>query len=355
MEIGSEFWIDKLPVEYEIGIPEWISRYGKSVLTSCGRGAISLLLQIAKPKIKTALLPAYMCETVILPFIEGGYKCYFYDTNMDMSPNIEDIEQYKDIGIFLHTGYFGFQTNNSLTAVIKRMKSEDVIIVEDITHTLFSDYQRFDENDYYVASLRKWMGLPSGGFLTSRNSIGASPEVNETFAKYRIEALQMKAYYMKNGSEALKEQFMSLFTKGERFLNNDLKAYRIDTVSLGIINTLNHERLIETRRANYNVLLNGLKGIKYMLSIFDELEEGICPLFYPIYIEECRSEVRQKLINERIYCPIHWPIPPQIEIDSFRNTERLYNTVLSIPCDQRYGTAEMERIVTVLREIKLID
>jgi hypothetical protein len=355
MEIGSEFWIDKLPNEYKVGIPEWINRFGNSVLTSCGRGAISLLLQIAKPKIKTALLPAYMCETVILPFIEHGYVCYFYDINMDMTPNIASIEKYMDIGVFLHAGYYGFPTNEGLSDVINRMKSESIIIVEDVTHTLFSDYPRFDANDYYVGSLRKWMGLPSGGFLASRNPIDARPGINESFASYRKEALQMKSHYMNDGSEVLKEQFLKLFANGEKVLNSDLKPYHIDAASLGLINILDQEQLKEKRRSNYRALLDGLRDIKYIKPVFDNLEDGICPLFYPIYIEENRTEIRRNLTSEKIYCPIHWPIPVQIKLDNLSNTEKIYSTVLSIPCDQRYGITEMERIITVLKEMRTIN
>ncbi len=57
MEIGSEFWIDDVLTE-KIREAQWIRKFGNTVLTTSGRGAISLLLQEVNPKFKSILLPA---------------------------------------------------------------------------------------------------------------------------------------------------------------------------------------------------------------------------------------------------------------------------------------------------------
>jgi len=351
MEIGSEFWIDDLPFEFKNEKPEWIKRFGNSVLTSSGRGAISLLLEEVKPKKKIALLPAYTCETILIPFIEKGYKCYFYDINMDMTPNIENIEKYADIGIFLHMGFYGFPSNTGLSDVIKRFKAESTIIVEDITHTLFSQYPRFEENDYYVASLRKWMGLPSGGFLASKYTIVSLPMINESLANYRKEALQIKARYMNGEGEVLKQQYLGLFARGEVLLNRDWTPYDIDAISIELLSALDVEWLREKRRANFMALSEGLKAVEYLEPIFHSIPYGICPMFYTVYIKENRDQIKQKLIEQKIYCPIHWPVSEQIKLDDLKVTAKIYGTVLSIPCDQRYEVQDMERIVSVLRKL----
>jgi dTDP-4-amino-4,6-dideoxygalactose transaminase len=353
MEIGGEFWIEYLPSEYNDETPEWINRFGKSVLTSSGRGAISLLLEGVEAKTKTALLPAYTCETVILPFIEHGYTCYFYDINRDMTPNLESIESYDDIGIFLHMGFYGFPTNSGLTDLIRRLKDEVTIIVEDITHTLFSDYKRFDENDYYVGSLRKWMSLPSGGFLASKMALSYRPKSNEAFADIRKKALQIKAHYMKGNDEGLKQQFLNLFAKGEEVLDSDLTPYNIDAISKTLLSVIDAEVLKEKRRSNFTALSEGLKDVGYIEPVFSDLSVSVCPMFYPIYIKENRSEIRQKLIEQKVYCPIHWPVMEQLKIDNLKNTEKIYGTVLSIPCDQRYGANDMKRVIEILRGLQI--
>lgn len=59
----------------------------------------------------------------------------------------------KNLGLFLHMEYFGFDTNSNLTSVLQELKKQSTIIVEDVTHTLFSNINRFTENDYYVGSI----------------------------------------------------------------------------------------------------------------------------------------------------------------------------------------------------------
>ena len=78
MEIGSEFWLNSLPNVSRNKVPKWLNKLGNSILTSSGRGAINLLLQQVNPQYKSVLMPAYICESVILPFVENGYTCYFY-------------------------------------------------------------------------------------------------------------------------------------------------------------------------------------------------------------------------------------------------------------------------------------
>lgn len=352
MEIGSEFWLDYIPTEFNNDIPEWLFKFGVTVLTSSGRGAISLLLKEVQPKFKTVLIPAYTCGSIISPFIAQGYTCYFYDINEDLTPNLESIITRRNVGIFLHMGYFGFPTNNGLLDIVKQFKTKSTIIVEDITHTLFSDYKRFEENDYYVASIRKWVGLPSGGFLASPNrTIKSTLQHNEVFANIRREALLIKARYISGSDETLKSKYLDLFAKGEAFIDSDLAPYHIDHLSKLIIGILAANELKEIRKANFKILSEGLKRVNYIDLVFTGLPENVCPMFYPIYINKNRSVIKQKLIEQNIYCPIHWPMPDQIEFKSFENATKIYNTILSIPCDQRYGKEDMERVVSVLKRL----
>jgi len=352
MEIGSEFWTESISgTEYKDQMPEWVNKFGNTILTHSGRGAISLMLKEVEAKVKTILLPAYICDSVILPFIEQGYKCYFYDIGNNLTPSLKRIEAYDSIGIFLHMGYYGFSTNNSLSDVVKLFKANSTIIVEDITHTVLSDYRRFNENDYYVASLRKWMGLPSGGFIASKKLISCRPKRNDTFADIRKEALQVKARYMNGNDKRLKKQYLDLFTKAEKFLENDLAPYDIDALSKELISALDVKKLIEKRQFNFKLLADGLKGLEYIEPVFDGLPENICPLSFPVYIKEKRNAIRQKLIEQKIYCPIHWPVPEQI--DDLKNTGKIYSTALSIPCDQRYGASDMERVVEAIQGLKI--
>lgn len=357
-EIGSEFWLYDLPTEYVKGTPDWISSWGNTVLTSSGRGAISLILKHVEDNVisKTALLPVYTCESVIMPFIKEGYTCYFYDVDINLKPNIESINILleKQIGVFLHMGYFGFPTNDNLYDCISQLKKKGTIIVEDLTHTLFSKYERYPLNDYYIASLRKWTGLPSGGFVASKNyNIQERLCVQTNFSNIREKALLLKGKYMKSKNQELKQRYLDMFKEAENILDNDLKPYSIDKLSNSILNELDVDELIKKRTENFIFLLKALGDIKGIEPVFNKIPDSVCPLFFPIYIHKGREKIRKLLIDENIYCPIHWPIPKQVDILNYPLSQKIYRSILSIPCDQRYGADDMGRIANVIHNYYL--
>lgn len=358
MEIGSEFWLSEIPKIYSKGNPKWINLWGYAVLTSSGRGAISLMLDSIKEdvKYKTVLLPAYICESVIMPFIKNGYNCYFYDIGTNLEPNTNHIVNYlgEKIGIILHMGYYGFPTNAKIGDLIKQFKKNGTIIVEDITHTLFSYYERYKENDYYIASLRKWFGIPSGGFLASKNKkIQSINKIKESFSSIRKEALLIKGKYIQTENEKLKDQFLKMFNSAEEELNKDLAPYDIDAVSNTIILNYDINELISKRRENFSFLLRHIKGIKATNTVFDDFTDKICPFFFPIYVEKYRDELRKYLIDEKVYCPVHWPNPAQVKNIKSLISRKVYENIISIPCDQRYELNNMEYIISLLKKFSI--
>jgi len=352
MEIGSEFWIESIPLisdELKINMPNWINKFGNYVLTSSGRGALSLLLQNIKPKVKSVLLPNYICESVITPFINNEYKIYYYSINKDLEPDLSSLPTSKDIGVFLHIGYFGFCTNYILKDVLKHYKNQGTIIVEDLTHTLFSNYERTNQNDYYIGSIRKWFGLPSGGILIStHNKINNNLSLNKQFSNMRETALLLKSSYIISGDEKLKIKYLQLFHDAEVCLDHDVEPYKIDSTSIKLISMLDDKELIKKRKENFNTILKNLKCSNNIEPIFYNLPFDVCPLFFPIFIQKDRDIIKNVLIDNKIYCPIHWPIPNILKSHSLNSSHYIFDHILSIPCDQRYTIDDMLRIVTIL-------
>lgn len=103
---------------------------------------------------------------------------------------------------------------------------------------------------------------------------------------------------------------------------------------------VNIQRQREIRRRNAHVLYQALEGQVRFLFTEDRMD---CPLFVPVFLPQGRDELRQRLIRERIYCPVHWPRPKAA------CSSNLYDAELSLVCDQRYTERDMERMAAVLR------
>jgi hypothetical protein len=62
---------------------------------------------------------------------------------------------------------------------------------------------------------------------------------------------------------------------------------------------------------------------------------------------ELREHARQRLIANRIYCPVHWPSGA----GSSDAAKSLSNTLLTLVSDQRYGIEDIKRIVSTLQKL----
>ncbi|MGO4940666.1 hypothetical protein ACTQ45_11695 [Fundicoccus sp. Sow4_D5] len=347
MEIGSEFWIDdNTLVEHNSEMPSWLRRFGDVVLTSSGRGALSLILDHVKPRVKSVLLPSYICQSVILPFEKAGYELNFYDVDKYLKPVDIELIKNSNVGIFLHMGYFGFSTNEILSDLISSLKSESVITIEDVTHTLFSKQNRPIESDFIIGSIRKWFGIPSGGFLASDKITKLELiDANVDFINIRRSSLHQKFEYINSGNKCIKSTYLSGFNRAEHILDEDIRPYKIDHESEVIIMNLDDKELQSYRQRNYKFLLKHLRDVGGIEVLSSDIENDVTPMFFPIYVKSNRDELRSRLIEKEIYCPVHWPIPKQVNGHLDITTKYIYNSILSIPCDQRYQIEDMRRII----------
>lgn len=351
-EIGGEFSLESPSIAQKQGKTEFLADYGDYVLTSSGRGAITHLLTQISPKYNSVLLPEYICDSVIQPFVEQGYNCHYYSINEDLSPNIESIKGFEEIGIFLHIGYFGFKTNMNLEGELVRFKENSTLIIEDLTHSMFSSFEKNELNDFCIGSIRKWVGIPGGGFLaSSKKDFKKKMAKDETFLRLRTKALVNKSDYLRKKEVDLKKKMLGQLSEAEMILNGDGRAYAIDNLSTELINSMDVDELKRKRKENFHHLVSGCGEFKGITPIFDSLPENVCPMFYPIFVNGNRDEFRRKLIEQKIYCPIHWPLPNEIKKRKLSGILEMYNTMLSIPCDQRYGIGDMDRIIAVIRSI----
>lgn len=355
-EVGSEYWLHEEEIRTRDDVPGWLAGWGNVVLTSSGRGALSLLIDVAAAACaaKVVLMPAYTCDSVIAPFAGQGFECLFYNVDDRLEPLIADIEALgkKEIGIFLHMGYYGALTQSGLRDAIDRLRRRGTLIVEDVTHTLFSRRPREESNDFVVCSLRKWTGIPSGGFLASSSrAIECRMPEHAGFYRVRQEALRLKGEYIRSGADGLKDAYLAKFDEGERLLMRDSAAYRIDGESRSLLHRLDVASLRDRRKENSAYLLRGLRDVRGLTPVFRSYEEGDCPFFVPVYIPDRRGEWRQRLIAERIYCPVHWPVPDALDRRLHAPTISVMDRILSIPTDQRYGIADMDRVVRTLIRI----
>ena len=317
-EIGSEF--HRMPFNDGHGFV--LPRSGSLVFS--GRTAIEAVLKYL-PDAHTALLPSYCCDSMIVPFRDAGIDVRFYRVwwNDGLKVAIDD-----SADILLWCNYFGYQNE---------MPDFDGVIIEDITHSLLSAVPSHPRADYLVASLRKWEPVNCGGYCSVKIDGKAPPD---EFVQLKSAAMELKTEYLGELKAEKKGHFLQMFGESNHWLAENYSGLSIDSFSRAYLERVNVEEQSRIRRKNAKVLYEGLTGkVQFMFPI----EDMDCPLFVPILLPN-RDEVRKHLTQNEIYCPVHWPKPEGCE-------SNIYDSELSLICDQRYGIEDMKRIISVIQEV----
>lgn len=330
LEIGSEFW-------FEDNLPQAVSnRDGVYVLS--GRTAIDLIIQdiLKTRKVRSVYMPAWCCDSMIAPFVARGIHVDFYDVRLDGQP----IFHTESTEIFYLTNYFGYGNSINLD-IIKHFKAKGAIILYDRTHSFLMENDPYIElADYSFASIRKWMRVMEGAVVEGVRD----KELKEChYLSCKETAMRMKQAYMAGDDSIDKQEFLRLYGEFGHHLAEDYSDYAMDDLSYAIYKIADLSTMKARRRENANYLHEHLN-----LQFLSLLTENACPLFVPVLFDtkEERDRVRKKLIEAEIYCPIHWPKPALIPVDFEVN--KIYDTELSLICDQRYDTADMQRMANVL-------
>lgn len=350
-EIGSEFWTGCCPCSKHgcewPHTPEWSVRE-----TMSGRVALEYVVEEIVKKGKTSVyMPSYCCYTMIEPFLKHDVKVVFYDVVPTTSGLKRQFEYDHGCDVVFLLDYFGFADAETVT-IVKEQHAKGKQVVYDATHSIFSN-SNYDNCDYVFGSYRKWMDV-NCGFVAVKGKadidFGADWHQFEAYADLRTRMFELKARYM-NDEDVDKQQFLAWINEAEEMLEQDYHHTLPDQRSLDVLRQTDYAFLVQSRRNNANILMKGIADLKdeRVRCLMGELGRHDTPLFVPIYVQaEHRNELRRYLIEHSIYCPVHWPLSDLHTISGAATD--VYQSELSLLCDQRYDHFDMYRIVETIKE-----
>lgn len=351
-EIGSEFWLTH---DHKIApilqMPRWLNLGNDNKLLLSGRTAIDFVIRdiLINREINTVYFPSYCCQSMLQPFINHGIEIILYEVDLMNTLRI-NINPEQQCDVFFAMNYFGF-SQGRMDNYIEIFKKRNIIVIEDATHSLLSNTAFNNQSDYIIASLRKWFPIISGGLAVKsvgEFNINHKDITSEEMVKTRKRAMLQKGKFINGDISINKEYFLKQYNEANELLDNDYELYRIDSDSYHLLQEMDIEKIINTRIKNAEELYKKIITNKHYKLLFDILEQGDCPLFVPIVFnnELERDSLRTYLVNNKVYCPIHWPKP---EISN-NNTDNIYNRELSLIVDQRYDVTAMQIVMHKLSE-----
>ena len=246
MELGSEFNLTLSELSYtEDNFFSYLKQYEKQcIFVDSGRSAIKIIQRdyLVNGEI---LLPEFICESVIKCFPVESVK--FYKITDEFVADVDDIKEKisgETKAIFL-MHYFGAIQPPSIIHRIKEVASEnELVIIEDMTHSLFSKYQPI--GDYLVASIRKWMPIPCGGILLCDK--GNSGITYEKYAdNSKVYGMVLKDLYLR-GELDCNPLYRKIFTECEEKLDVQKEIYRMSDFSQFVLGCIGISTIIKRRK-----------------------------------------------------------------------------------------------------------
>lgn len=305
---------------------------------SSGRAALYQILRYLQQEkgVKRILLPDYLCSSVLVPVKVLNLEHCFYPIGEDLNLEQEAFRSiYQKGDAVLVINYFGLQDLTEEIAFIRAMY-EKAIIIEDDVQAYYEFKKPLGEVDFKFTSLRKTFAVPDGGLVKTNHPL-PKVEVPNTFGQYKAAAGLLKSMREGNFNDQI---YLEMFEKGEDLIDSELEC-GMSRIAEKLYSIVDDERVKVRRLNNARYLIDELEkvGIRPILPLL----EGHVPLFIPIYLEN-RDEVRRRLFQHEVFCPVHWPL----EGMSLKRGADMAEHELSLIVDQRYNMQDMNQIVSLI-------
>lgn len=369
MEIGSIYEINpdtvKTGAEGELHLAQ-VEKYGRAhcCFTASGREAIELALislEREKPDLpKRCLMPAYMCDSVFLPFLNRGWELVFYTVDRGLLSYGEELFRLAletDPGLILIHPYYGTDTCKEMRVPLKALRRSGIYVMEDVTQSYYLEGAGKDV-DFVVGSLRKWYAIPDGGFVVSDLPLAEDVlEDGEEPANERLSVLTEKWAYLYDNThseETKRQEKKAAYREKNYALEEALDHYRgvrrMSRITRAMFSEIDEAATAKKREENYQYLYEKIEGLRRLRPILQR-QGGEAPLYFPIYARE-REELQSFLRDHDIYAPVLWPLGEENRNAFMGDEDYIHRHMLALPIDQRYGIDEMERIGEVLTKFE---
>ncbi len=301
---------------------------------------------------KMVLIPAYTCQTVITPFEEAGWKCEYYsirkDLRIDTDNLLSTVAKYHPSLVVAHP-YFGMDLNEEEVKALMAIKKQGIAIALDLTQCLFSERQ-YPFASFVVASYRKWMPIPDGGYLmnmSERVNIIQPEKENDEFTDRELAAMYLRGQYFGNGEQRTKAISIRMSKSADHLADSNIVPHKMSQVAYNLMRNENLELNQQRRFENYTYLYQNIRESDRVTKVCKSINEvTTAPLYFTIFVKD-RPELQRLLAQDAIYAPVIWPVEDERVLIN-NEVKYIYDHILAIPIDQRYDANDMQRVLKVI-------
>jgi selenocysteine lyase/cysteine desulfurase len=294
-----------------------------------------------------------MCSSVVAAIEAAGasWRSYPVDEQLDpvhdrlkglISPQTEAV---------LVPRYFGFPSLR-LGEIRDLCSQRGIALVEDMVGCAIplGNVDSVIVGDFAFNSLRKFCGLPEGAEVLGLST----QEVNEpTASDEQLIHNVVEAKRALPGARRQREDraIVSELDRWERELSAESGTRRATQMTRSMIDQVDFAAIAEARRENYSALYSLImnsSAARLVHPIFPSDRISVAPLCLPVVVSGDRDDLRSFLAARGVFAPAYWPRTNQAHLGSDPQADRLYESLLGLPIDQRLVKQDLLYLVELL-------
>jgi perosamine synthetase len=293
------------------------------------------------------LLPAYICDVVLLPLGELGIEPVYYGITADFQVDWDSVRLFPGTRALVSVNYFGF--SQDYPAISGFATRNGLVWINDNAHGFASclgERPLEEFGDFSFTSFRKVIGSLNGARVLINNARFASLK-GELDRLNGGGAAEPRTRYLL--AAALRTTGLRLrgipdFSDPTGFSEDDPKKYRIDGLALRAL-ALSDEALIrKRRRALYLAVEEFLlaRGYGFLTPVPGLLRDGNSPLLFPVVARDREAWLAVLRSSRSQGLDLHsWPSLPAavLETNSFAAVD-LWRRLLFLPLHQDLEAAQ---------------
>lgn len=307
-----------------LGLDEFCGHEYYHELVAVNNARNGLVYLIKARQIKKLFIPYFLCDSVSSVCNREGCAYEYYRIDKDFKP-VFDKELGEDEYLYV-VNYYG-QFTDDIAIYLKEKHSR--IILDNVQ----AFFQRPIKGIDTIYSCRKFFGVSDGGYVSTDALLNEALPVDVSMDRMRH---VLGRYEGKSASDYYGE----FKANDHAFVGLELRS--MSRLTHNILRAINYEAIKQTREENFAFLHEKLGSLNSL-----KTNAPVGPYAYPFY---CKNgmEIKKVLAQKKIFVATLWP--NVLEFDGCELEKDYAENILPLPCDQRYDTEDMKKVIEEVLE-----
>ena len=366
---GRELWRSRM----DQSLPFPLNSGNRHSFCVARSGIYHLFRALRFKKGDVVLVPDYHSGSEVFAIRAAGASIVYYPILRNLEPDLEALSRLARLhprAIYV-IHYLGWP--QPMKEIETLCREQGSLLIEDCALSMLSETDRGplgSFGDYSIFCLYKTLPVPNGGLLVqNRNILSELAEIElqrcpHTAAAGRGSELVLEA--LRSRSDHIGKVLLGI----KRAFGQVLRAARVRHIPVGnigwnvadvniamssisqrVMAGLEYDQIRTKRRENYLLMQRRLEGRVAMLR--SDLDEGVCPLFFPILVQDKHTAARA-LWQRGIGAVEFWNEgDPEANGDGGSDAQYLRSHVLELPIHQDVTRLQVEYIAAQVLSLEL--